>query len=49
MAMGIRSLVELPVWRAFDVDDAGHGLSKRANRLDAFPRATEFLARLLSR
>jgi dipeptidyl aminopeptidase/acylaminoacyl peptidase len=29
-------------------DDEGHGLAKRANRLDAFPRATEFLARLLS-
>ena len=28
--------------------DEGHGLAKRANRLDAFPRATEFLARLLS-
>jgi dipeptidyl aminopeptidase/acylaminoacyl peptidase len=29
--------------------DEGHGLAKRANRLDAFPRAAEFLARQLSR
>jgi dipeptidyl aminopeptidase/acylaminoacyl peptidase len=27
--------------------DEGHGLAKRANRLDAFPKATEFLARHL--
>lgn len=29
--------------------DEGHGLAKRANRLDAFPRATAFLARHLAR
>ncbi|MBR7836350.1 S9 family peptidase [Actinospica durhamensis] len=28
--------------------DEGHGLAKRANRLDAYPRALEFLARHLS-
>ena len=28
--------------------DEGHGLVKRTNRLDAFPRATEFLARQLA-
>jgi len=27
--------------------DEGHGLAKRANRLDAFPRALEFLRRHL--
>lgn len=29
--------------------DEGHGLAKRENRLDAYPRAVEFLARHLSR
>ncbi len=29
--------------------DEGHGLAKRSNRLDAFPRAAEFLARQLGR
>jgi dipeptidyl aminopeptidase/acylaminoacyl peptidase len=29
-------------------DDEGHGLAKRANRLDAFPRAFEFLGRHLA-
>jgi len=29
-------------------DDEGHGLAKRANRLDAYPRAAEFLARVLA-
>ncbi len=29
-------------------DDEGHGLAKRANRLDAVPRALEFLARHLA-
>ncbi|MGH4019973.1 MAG: alpha/beta fold hydrolase [Pseudonocardiaceae bacterium] len=29
--------------------DEGHGLAKRANRLDAYPRALEFLARHLAR
>jgi dipeptidyl aminopeptidase/acylaminoacyl peptidase len=29
-------------------DDEGHGLAKRANRLDAYPDAIEFLARHLS-
>jgi dipeptidyl aminopeptidase/acylaminoacyl peptidase len=28
--------------------DEGHGLAKRANRLDAYPRVLEFLARHLS-
>ncbi|WP_433032671.1 S9 family peptidase [Actinomycetospora sp. CA-053990] len=28
-------------------DDEGHGLAKRANRLDAYPRAVAFLARAL--
>jgi len=28
-------------------DDEGHGLAKRANRLDAYPRAVEFLGRHL--
>ncbi len=28
-------------------DDEGHGLAKRANRLDAYPRIAEFLARYL--
>ncbi|SHE70576.1 S9 family peptidase [Streptoalloteichus hindustanus] len=28
--------------------DEGHGLAKRANRLDAYPRALDFLARYLS-
>jgi prolyl oligopeptidase PreP (S9A serine peptidase family) len=30
-------------------DDEGHGLAKRANRLDAYPRATAFLARHLAK
>ncbi|MGB9482565.1 MAG: prolyl oligopeptidase family serine peptidase, partial [Candidatus Dormiibacterota bacterium] len=29
-------------------DDEGHGLAKRSNRLDAFPRAASFLARHLA-
>jgi dipeptidyl aminopeptidase/acylaminoacyl peptidase len=29
-------------------DDEGHGLAKRANRLDAVPKAVEFLARHLA-
>ncbi len=29
-------------------DDEGHGLAKRVNRLDAYPRAMDFLARHLS-
>jgi dipeptidyl aminopeptidase/acylaminoacyl peptidase len=28
-------------------DDEGHGLAKRANRLDAYPRAIDFLGRVL--
>ncbi|MGH3633491.1 MAG: alpha/beta hydrolase family protein [Mycobacterium sp.] len=28
--------------------DEGHGLAKRANRLDAYPRAVEFLTEMLS-
>jgi acetyl esterase/lipase len=34
--------VELVVY-----DDEGHGLAKRANRLDAYPRAIDFLGRML--
>ncbi|GLZ52863.1 alpha/beta fold hydrolase [Actinomycetospora sp. NBRC 106378] len=34
--------VELVVY-----DDEGHGLAKRANRLDAYPRAIDFLGRIL--
>lgn len=34
--------VELVVY-----DDEGHGLAKRANRLDAYPRAIDFLGRVL--
>ena len=30
-------------------DDEGHGLAKRANRLDAYPRAVAFLGRALAR
>ncbi|MGH3424883.1 MAG: alpha/beta hydrolase family protein, partial [Nocardioidaceae bacterium] len=30
-------------------DDEGHGLAKRANRLEAYPRAVEFLLRHLAR
>lgn len=29
--------------------DEGHGLAKRANRLDAYPKAIEFLGRALAR
>jgi dipeptidyl aminopeptidase/acylaminoacyl peptidase len=29
-------------------DDEGHGLAKRANRLDAYPRVADFLARVLA-
>lgn len=36
-------LRELPVY-----GDEGHGLAKRANKLDAFPRALAFLARHLA-
>ena len=34
--------VELVVY-----DDEGHGLAQRANRLDAYPRAIDFLGRVL--
>jgi hypothetical protein len=30
-------------------DDEGHGLAKRANRVDAYPAAIEFLVEHLSR
>jgi dipeptidyl aminopeptidase/acylaminoacyl peptidase len=29
-------------------EDEGHGLKKLSNRLDAYPRAVEFLARVLA-
>ncbi len=29
--------------------DEGHGLAKRVNRLDAYPKAIEFLGRALAR
>jgi dipeptidyl aminopeptidase/acylaminoacyl peptidase len=30
-------------------DDEGHGLARLANRLDAYPRAVEFLDEVLGR